>query len=476
MRKVILLIGIMILAKSTLAQKYTPSIEPCPCLMKVDARLKAICGYLVVPENRKKPNGNKVKVPFLFARRPDQDSAKNIVLYTSGGPGYATIPAGDSLRYNSDRFSFGGLILFDQRGTKNAVPCLDCEGIDDAIRNSYRFNQSKDSLVAIAVTNCRKKFEKQRIDLSSYNTIESAADIADLKKMLKIDSLTLLGISYSGGLMLTVARNHPEGIKSLLLNSPLPSYVNYEEHALFNHNEALNALFDMVESDTALNIQFPNLRKRFKEYFTTTISGKQFSLQYQEKEGQAPYTIRYSKNELLDAIFELLNNRWYKTVPEIIHDLINGDHEKHVRKVLRAKFAGNSSVSFGMRLSVYCSEQIAYSDIQRVKEQDNVLPWIAGYPFNSPNHQLCDCWKVKPEPPYIKTPVYSTIPALISAGALDPWTRPFYNQLIRRTMPNAQLLLVKDKAHVAGFGNVLNSFMSDPYKKVISTTENIVVE
>jgi hypothetical protein len=104
------------------AQGYTPIIEPCPCLMKVDARLKSVCGYLVVPESRQKPTANKVKIPFIFARRPDQDSSKNITLYTTGGPGYATIPVGDSLRYNSDRFAFGGFIFFDQRGTKTRFP------------------------------------------------------------------------------------------------------------------------------------------------------------------------------------------------------------------------------------------------------------------------------------------------------------------------------------------------------------------
>lgn len=472
--KKIPLIVFVILSKAIFAQKYTPTIEPCPCSMKVDARLKSICGYLVVPENRKKTNANKVKVPFLFARRPGQDSTKNIVLYTTGGPGYATINVGDSLRLNSEYFAFGGFIFFDQRGTKNAIPCLDCEGIDDAIRNSYRFNQSRDSLVSIAVTNCRKKFEKQGIDLSAYNTIESAADIADLKKVLKIDSLTLFGISYSGGLMLNVLKDHPEGIRSLLLNSPLPSYVNYEEHALFNHQEALNELFHRVENDTVQNSIFSNLRSRFQEYFAS-LQNKRFNFTYMESDGRS-WNIRYSKNELLDAVFNRMNNTEFHTVPGIIHDLINGNHASHIKQVLDSKFSGNPSLSYGMRLSIYCSEQIAYSDLTKIKEQDKVLPWLAGYPFNNVNHALCDCWKVKSGPVSVKAPVYSSTPALISAGMLDPWTRPFYNRLIKRTMPNARLIMIKDKAHVAGFDKFVREFMTNPYKQLTSTSSNVIVE
>ena len=471
-----IIVMVLIFSVAAFAQRYSPIIEPCPCLMKVDVRLKAKCGFLVVPENRKKPNGNKVKIPFVFARKPSQDSTKNITLFTTGGPGYATIPVGDSLTYNSGRFAFGGFILFDQRGTKNSIPCLDCEGINEAIKNSYILNRSKDSLMAIAVTNCRKKFVEHGIDLSAYNTIESAADIRDLKEILKVDSLTLLGISYSGGLMLTVARNHPNGIKSLLLNSPLPGFVNYEEHALFNHNEAINQLFDNLEADSVENARFPNLRQRFRKYFTA-ISGKKFPIVFQERENQQKQKIQYSKNDLLDAIFDRMSNSAYQSVPEVIQDLVSGHHEKYIQEVLNGKFAGNKSLSYGMRLSVYCSEQIAYSDREKIKEQEKILPWLAGYPFNNVNHQICDCWKVQPEPQYVKTPVYSEIPALITAGTLDPWTRPFYNRLIKRTMPNAQLLIIKGKAHGAGFGNgLIDSFMANPLKKLSSTSENVAVE
>lgn len=172
-----------------------------------------------------------------------------------------------------------------------------------------------------------------------------------------------------------------------------------------------------------------------------------------------------------------MSNEDVQNVPEVIQDLVAGKHEKYIQQVLADKFTGRKSLSYGMRLSVYCSEQIAYSDKSKLIEQDKIVPWLAGYPFNNVNHQTCDCWNVKPESPVSKTPVYSNIPALITAGALDPWTRPFYNRLIKRTMPNAQLLIIKDRAHGAGFGSgLLDAFVADPYKKLVSTSKNVVVE
>lgn len=472
-----LLLGM--LPRTAAALQNEPVIEPCPCLMKVDPKLKTVCGNLVVPENRLKPKGNKVKIPFVFARRPDQDSTRNIILMTTGGPGYATITPGDSMTFNSGWLAFGGFIFFDQRGTKNARPCLDCEGINDAIRRSYRENLPKDSLIGIAVTECRKKFIRQGIDLSAYNTVESAADINDLIRLLHIRSVSLLGISYSGGLMLTVARNHPENIRSLLLNSPLPSYVNYEEHALFNHQEALDHLFSNLEKDSILNAAFPQLRKRFQRHFAD-LSGKKFMISYLPEGTSDSLNVQYSRNELLDAVIDRMNNSDFRNVPAVMEELMGGRHEKYVREVLDGKFRGNSSLSYGMRLSVYCSEQIAYSDKKRVKKQDDYLPWLAGYPFNNVNHEICDCWKVKPAPAYMKTPVLSNIPALLSSGGYDPWTRPFYNRLIKRTMPNAQLIINNERAHVAGFDppgtTFLTDFMRDPFQKLASKKPDAFIE
>jgi pimeloyl-ACP methyl ester carboxylesterase len=468
-----------ILTLRSIAQSYEPQIEACPCMIQVEQGLLSKCGYLVVPENRQKPTGKKIKVPFVFVRRPEADPVKNITLYTTGGPGYSTINNFDSIRSRSDFLKFGGFIVFDQRGTKRSVPCLDCNEVNDAIRRSYKESLPKDSLVLDAVTNCRKRLAGEGIDLSAYNTIESAADINDLRIALKIDSLNLLGISYSGGLMLTVARNHPEAVRLLILNSPLPGYTNYEEEALFNINEALEQVFDNCERDSSADPQYQNLRQRFHKYFTE-ITGRTFTIDYSEKGTTETLKIKYTKDELLDAIVDRIETWRLKNIPFVMNDIMNGNHDKYITEILNAVFSGNKSLSRGMRYSVYCSEQIAYADKGLVKKQEQMLPWLSGYSFNNVDHAICSCWKVKPEPAVAKTPVYSKVPTLISAGDADPWCRPFYNRLIKRYMPNSQLLLFHNRAHGSGFGadgqDFLKMFMDDPYKKIISTSKNVIIE
>jgi pimeloyl-ACP methyl ester carboxylesterase len=468
---------LLLIFNASFAQGYVPKIEPCPCLIKVDSTLISKCGYLIVPENRQKPAGRTIKLPFVYAKKTVADS--NVTLFTTGGPGFSTIANYSQLRAGSDYFQFGGFILFDQRGSKKSTPCLDCPEVSAARKRAYRENLSIDSLQLVAIKQCRKRFVAAGIDLSAYNTIESAADINDLRLALQIKSLNLLGISYSGGLMLTVARNHPEGVKSLILNSPLPGYTNYEEEGLFNINEALEQVFDNCEADSADKNTYGNMRERFHQYFTG-ITGKRFTISYKEKDSSQELQINYTKNELLDAILNRLNRRQIRTVPFVMNEMINGRHDEYVKEILDGVFNDNQRLSHGMRYSIYCSEQIAYSKKELIKKQDSIVPWLAEYAFNDVDHAICDCWKVKPEPAIAKTPVYSRIPAFIAAGDVDPWCPPYYNRLIKRFMPNSQLLIVHDQGHLPSFFvdgvDYLKPFMQDPYKKIKSASKNIKIE
>jgi pimeloyl-ACP methyl ester carboxylesterase len=456
------------------SQSNKSNIEVTGCPVKIGPGVISVCGYLVAPENRKKPAGNKVKVPFIFVRKANGSATKNITLFTTGGPGYSTVSNIDSIGEGSGWLAYGGFIAFDQRGSKRSIPNLECTTVTSAIQRSYREGLNRDSLALIAITKCRKEFTSQGIDLSSYTTIESAADINDLRVGLGVDSMNLVGISYSGGLMLTVARNHPEAVRTLVLGSPLPGFVNYEEHALFNINEALENFFDYCNNDTAVTKQYGDLRIKFHDYFSA-ITNKQFSLRYKDK--QDSVTIKYGKEELMEVILNGLSTSGFRSLPKVMSDVINGNHAVYVTGILDGIFSSTQSLSHGMRYSLYCTEQIAYADPVLINKQSAVLPWLAGFSFNNVDHEICKCWNVKPASPVAKTPVYSSVPALIAAGDIDPWCSPFYNRLIKRTMPNAQLLFFKKRGHIPGYSadgvEYLGAFFANPLQQLKVQSQNV---
>jgi len=464
---------------AAIGQLYRPRIIPASCPIKLDKRLVSTYGYLVVPENRQRPQGRQVQVPFLFVRRPTQSATQHISLYSTGGPGYSTTANIDSIGYQSSLLKYGGVVLFDQRGTRRARPCLECAEVPEAIKRGYRTGLSKDSLVRLAVSRCRQTLVGQGVDLSAYTTQESAEDINDLRQALHLDSLNLLGISYSGGLMLTVLRRHPEAVRCLLLNSPLPSVVNYEESGLLNINEALEQVFATYTQDSAAHRNHWQLRQQFHTYFTV-ITGQTFTLSYPEPGTRDSLRLKYTKAELLDAIVSRLTSSQVQAIPEVILDIVQGHHRRYVREQVDQVFAGDPALSLGMRYSVYCSEQLAYADPMLEKQQVQVVPWLAGYPVNNVTHAICHCWQVKPEAKTAKLPVYSAVPVLLTAGDIDPWCRPFYNQLLQRTLPNCQRLLFHNRGHAPGYRaegiDYAELFLARPLQKLRSTTKELRIE
>ena len=60
-------------------------------------------------------------------------------------------------------------------------------------------------------------------DLIAYNSTESAADFADLRKALGYAAWNVYGTWYGSYLAQTLMREHPEGIRSVVLDSVLPT-------------------------------------------------------------------------------------------------------------------------------------------------------------------------------------------------------------------------------------------------------------
>ncbi|HLH09489.1 MAG TPA: alpha/beta fold hydrolase [Terriglobales bacterium] len=432
---------------SVAQQGNVPRIEPSDCIYKADSLHKTWCGFLIVPENRNHPQGRTIKLPFIYVQSNSPDKSTDPVLYTGGGPGVSSLHPVTSIARRSllkDR----DYIAFEQRGTHFAQPNLECDGDGKAIQEAYLEHRSIDEAVLSSVRQCREKLIKEGIDLSAYNTDENASDIEDLRRLLHLDSLNLMGISYSGGLMMAVLQKYPEHIRSLILDSPLPEFVNIDEQELANFNEALTSV--LGGNDTTL-------LGRFHSYFGG-LGGKVFSINYQLKDGKT-VALNYGRSELLSILHDKVEDYdGIKALPQTINDMIDGRQEQYVKAYFDGVFSGSGSIS-GMRLSVYCSDKMAFEDPDIIKQQETVMPWLAGFHVNDVYGAVCDAWRVKPISATTKKPYYSNVPALLGAGGLDDACRPMYNDLIHHYFPNSQRLLFTKRVH----GPLLNSFEGDVY-------------
>jgi pimeloyl-ACP methyl ester carboxylesterase len=446
------------------------TLEPCACPVEIDTSFRTRCAYLIVPENRKKKNGKTIKLPFVLVQSKNPNKKKDPLLFTGGGPGGSSLGWARGVA-KSPIINDRDCIAFEQRGTYFALPRLSGTELDDAIRESYRKNLNKDSMMVVGVKRYKKALETKEIDLSGYNTDETVSDIHDLLATLQIDSVNLSGISYSGGLMLAVLQKDPARIRSLILDSPLPTFVPIDEDEPANFNESLTILFRHVDTDSTNKALYSNLKEKFERYFTS-IDGKKFYIPYVEKGTSDTLRIQYTRSDLLGV---LVNTRM-KHIPYVITEMIKGNHYSYIKRVLDGIFEHSTAPS-GMRISVYCADQTAYHSEKVSQQLYDAYPYLKGYHINDVYKELCDCWKVPPIRPETKQPFYSSKPALLADGEMDNACRPLYIDMIHHYMPNSQRLLFTNHAHGVGGEDMtrfMQLFLDKPYRKIESTKSDII--
>jgi pimeloyl-ACP methyl ester carboxylesterase len=455
---------------------YIPKIEPCACAVKVDSNYSHQCGYLIVPENRKKANGKFIKLPFIIAKSNNPNKRKDPLLFTAGGPGASSLGWITNVGKRSI-INERDCIAFEQRGTRFAVPNLWSPELSDAIRESYRKNLSKDSMVIEGIKRYKKALEKKGIDITGYNTDETVADIHDLLRVLQIDSVNLLGGSYSGGLMLAVLQKDTSRIRSLILDSPLPAFTPIDEDEPANFNEALSILFERCDKDSTNKELYGNLKEKFRKYFSS-IENQVFYYPYTEKDSTRELQIQYIRSDLLNIVVNAFYDQSYiKDIPYLITQLIQGSHQPYIKEVINNIFNGSNGPS-GMRLAVYCADQTAYHSEAILQQVYGPYPYMKGYHINDVYREMCDCWKVPPINAQTKKPFYSTKPVLLADGDMDPACRPLYIDMIHHYMPNSQRLLYLNRSHMVLGGPVGNAmiteFLNNPFKKVDPGQKDII--
>ena len=185
------------------AQAAEPHFHPCR-----DAGKGARCGYVLVPLDRAAP-AKKIRIQFeLYRRRDRSRPSLGTMVDVEGGPGYSTT---DSRSYylGLHRALMGrrDLLLVDNRGT-GLSGALDCLAFRRTISRYLR-----------RAGRCARQLGP-RVD--RYTTRASVDDLADVLDALGIRTIDLYGDSYGSYFAQAFAVNHPDRLRSLVLDATYP--------------------------------------------------------------------------------------------------------------------------------------------------------------------------------------------------------------------------------------------------------------
>ena len=179
-------------------------------------------GHLWVPENRQKTSSRLIQLAFVRLKSSAANPGSPIV-YLAGGPGIpAIVMARVPVYYNlfEKLRQVGDVILLDQRGLGMSSPNLnDCPTGGKLPADTFASREKFIHALAHATGNCSWYWRSKGVDVTGYNTEESADDIDDLRRALGVAKISLLGHSYGTELGLSVIRRHGDSVDRAVLAS-----------------------------------------------------------------------------------------------------------------------------------------------------------------------------------------------------------------------------------------------------------------
>ena len=440
----------------------SPSITIAPatfeegdCPFYVPGEYASRCGMLAVPEDRNHPDGRRIRLQVAVIESTGAESDDGPVLYLDGGPGGNTIaslqyvlPAFEPFLENHD------FVFFDQRGVGSSSPSLECPGLkqffytvlgEDLAPEEYR-RRTLD-----ATEECLRDLTSRGANISAYNSVENAADVEDLRRVLGYEQWNLFGISYGTRLALTVMRDFPAGVRSAVLDSVYPLQVNLFTENLDNTARSLRLLFDSCSADPVCAANYPDLETVFYEQVDA------LEQQPVEVPLQNPLNARYQLVQFDgEALLEVLVQGLYLTdalplLPRMVYDVRDGNFE------LAALFAStglaeSDLLSIGMYLSVECNDEAPFSNPEDAGAAAGRNPDLARYGGADDTTlvlDVCRAWTGAETgaDPAENAPVTSDIPALVLAGAYDPVTPPAWAQAAASDLANSHYVEFPNAGH-----------------------------
>jgi pimeloyl-ACP methyl ester carboxylesterase len=428
------------------APRFEPTAcptEPFPTSLPADAR----CGFLIVPENRARADGRTIRLTVGIVPAASRTPAPDPIVYLAGGPGGYPLGEAQPLidaGFNRDR----DLILMSQRGTLYAPPnpTPTCPEVDRAEQRGLGLpldGSRYRRLIVAAARACNRRLAATGVDLGAYNTTENAADFADLRVALGIAEWNVFGDSYGTNLAMTLMRQHPQGIRSVTIDSVEPPEVVTAGSFAPNAREGFDRLFRACAAQPQCWPRRPGIARTFTR-LVRRLEANPVAVRVEPPAGGSPVRVVLDGGRLVDWLIKVaFNTPQYRDVPAMIAELADGDP----RRIASARAAPILAtppgvVGYGLALGVGCAEWVPY-------EQGSVLSIgrraFPAYPASVlrpalhvsylPNY--CRVWKVPKAPAEQRAATPSAIPTLLLSGSFDPVTPTSWARIAARTLPNS---------------------------------------
>jgi pimeloyl-ACP methyl ester carboxylesterase len=405
---------------------------------KVEAEL----GRLLVPENRRQPRSRLIELAFVRFKSTSPHPGSPIV-YLAGGPGGSGIAAARSARFPLflAMREVADVIALDQRGVGLSKPNLDCREpveypLDKAPERAGLLEAFRKASRAGA-----ERLHKEGVDLSGYNTNESADDLDDLRKALGAKKISLWAISYGTHLSLAAIKRHERGIDRVILAGvegltqtiKLPSNVQ-------KHLEHIDRL---VKDDPELSRDVPDFLDLMARVFDH-VERAPVAVEVTNPRTRQKTKVVINKLTLQIVTAFSLGSR-EAALPAWFYSMSRGDFSVAARSWVFMITSELSNLGSAMNYMMDCSSGLSAARRRQVEQEAKTT--LLEDVIDLPQPYVCDAWGSPDLGEDFRREPSSKIPALFISGTFDVRTPVGNAEEVRRGFPNSEHLIIEGAVH-----------------------------
>jgi len=459
---VLLLFLMTCCTSGVLKQQTLPFFEPADCMFSVPGE-NSRCGYVYVPEDRSNLDSPAIKLAVKVFKSTSPNPKPDPIIFLQGGPGNPSLmmaAAGDFDRMVAPYLAERDYILLDQRGNGFSTPSISCTETSDWFDQSETF-YTEDDFKADAIesmTLCRERLTAQGIRIESYNSNENAADVDAVRQALGIRQWNVIGVSYGSRLAMTVMRNHPEHVRSVVIGSVSPPMAKYH-WGVADSERLFRNLFDRCAADEACNEAYPDLEtiffKGIDKYNANPVSVVIKNPFPGSKLDGKTIHWNFTGGQISGILYgEMYSAKLLGKAPKLIYAMYEGDKETIKQLVTRNILIAPAYINFGHLLAIDCMDSYAFETRQSMKAaydfhpRSGGLQWGRSMTYGKFVVDLCEAFVDTSQiDRSYQSAVFSNIPTLIMNGDLDSATPPDYAIMAAATLKNSQLFILNGVGH-----------------------------
>jgi pimeloyl-ACP methyl ester carboxylesterase len=429
------------------------------------------CGMVEVPLDHDDPDGDTIELATVVFPGSDPETDASPVLLLGGGPGEALVELAVTNQLVRDFYDAGpDLVVVDQRGVGSSDPALTCPEVPD-LEAQQTADEDLDVLFE-ALAACREQLVDEGIDLDAFHDLANARDVALIRRALGHEQLNLRGGSYGTQVALLAAEDDPDGVRSLILSSPVDPTENWVEGSAAGLDGALDAVVEACAQDTTCSDEVGDLDAALSETAERLEDDPQ-EVTVTTPQGEEVTSV-YTPSTFIGAVTNIFYLGDAVTLlPALIDRARDGDLQPLATIAASLAEQVGDAISTGMQFSMLCSGEAGAFDPEASLERldDDLIAeyWFPASPIGGgPTVEACEIWDVEQvyEPGEISIDI--DVPALIVTGAFDHVTPPRLGEQVARALETSHLVEVP----VAGHGplealgvcgqQLVEDFLADP--------------